>query len=78
MSFIGYIIGVVVGVLMCKYWYDTKEKDNIFGTIHVYTDTETSQNQLYLELNSDIDELLSKDEILVKVDKNRIILHEKR
>lgn len=78
MSFIGYIIGVVVGVLMCKYWYDTKEKDNIFGTIHVYADPETLQNQLYLELYTEIEDLLSKDEILVKVDKNRIILHEKR
>lgn len=78
MTFISYIIGIVIGVLVCKFWCNTKKKDNIFGTIHVYVDTETSQNQLYLELYSDIENLLTNDTILVKVDKNRIILHEKK
>lgn len=78
MTFIYYIVGVVVGIAVCFYWTRNKEKKQIFGTIHVYADPETLQNQLYLELYTEIENLLANDTILVKVDKNRIILHEKK
>lgn len=77
MFFIGYIIGLVIGAIACKYWYDTKRDDKIFGTIHVFVDPVTMEKQLYLALNNDIDELLIKDSIRIKVNKNEIYLHER-